>query len=926
MLGAMSAPSGTVTFLFTDIEGSTRLWQADETAMRAAVSRHDELIRKTVAEHGGTVFSTGGDGFGVAFPAASTALAAALAAQRILESEEWPTANPLRARMGIHTGEAELRDGDYFGTAVNRAARLTAIGHGGQVLVSSLTAELLGDGVALVDLGEQRLRDLDRPMQVFQAGEGSFSRLQSLDAFPGNLPLQVTSFVGREEERVRVRQALEPSRVVTLTGVGGVGKTRLALQVAAEVLPRFKDGAWLCELASLRDPDRLADAVAGVFKVSARPGRTLEESLLAYLSDQDLVLVLDNCEHLLRPVASLVAHIERACPGVAVLATSREGLNVRGEQILVVPSLGLPDDVHDIEVLAVCEAVQLFTDRARAVKADFAVDRSNAQGVAEICVRLDGVPLAIELAAARIGAMNPSELARRLDQRFRLLTGGDRVAIERHQTLRATIDWSYELLSASERRLLGRLSVFADGCTLEAAEAVCGHDPIEVDDVLDLLATLVARSLVVAHDSGPDTRYRLLETIRQYGEERLVNAGETDAMRGRHCDYYAEFAGQATREFYGPGQLEWGIRMAAEHDNMYLAMAFALDSQDLERALRLLCAVPPHWQQIDDPVAFDPKAVLALPGSLDHPGSARALMDSARRAWETGDYTLGIELADQAVELEERLGPCPGNVRLDIHRSNLRAVIATSVDRPDESAEWYFDAAERARSAGQDGLAAWELGGSAISLAWTDPDTAIARANQGLTLAGRAGGPISISANQLALALALAPSDPQRAATLLREADAFAFNNALHLLTVVFASGRLADWPATLRAAGRLLDLDRRSGTSARVALAGLFNFVARGLAETQPESAAVLQGAVRALLPPRVPQKSSLNTESGRPNSRAELMVRVRREATQLVARAVGETRTRDLRIQGERMDRDQACAFARTHIHDYLTAHPAR
>ena len=338
----MPAPSGTVTFLFTDIEGSTRLWQADETAMRAALSRHDELLRKTVADHDGVVFSTMGDGMAAAFSSASAAVAAAVAAKGLLEAEAWPIATPLKVRMGVNTGEAELRDGDYFGTAVNRTAWLMAVGHGGQVLCSAQTAGLVDTGDAFVDLGEQRLQDLDRPMRVLQVGDGNFAPLRSLDSFPGNLPLQLSSFVGRRKGIKRVAAALAESRLVTLTGVGGVGKTRLAMQVAAEVLPRFRDGAWLVELASVRDPDRVVDAVASVFRVSARPELGLEESLVAYLRDQELLLILDNCEHVLRAVARVVVAVEVSGPGVRVLATSREGLNIRGEQILSVPSLGLP--------------------------------------------------------------------------------------------------------------------------------------------------------------------------------------------------------------------------------------------------------------------------------------------------------------------------------------------------------------------------------------------------------------------------------------------------------------------------------------------------------------------------------------------------------------------------------------------------------
>jgi predicted ATPase/class 3 adenylate cyclase len=566
----MSAlPSGTVTFLFTDVEGSSRLWEQFPDAMRDALARHDEIVRSAIESHVGYVVKTTGDGAHAAFATAPDAVEAAVRAQVQLLGAVWPLPGGLRVRMGLHTGHAELREGDYYGPAVNRAARVAAAAHGAQIVISHATEELVRDalpvGVGLLDLGEHRLRDLSRPERVFQVTAPGlpreFAPLRTLDAFPGNLPLQVSSFVGREEELERVGDALVVSPIVTLTGVGGVGKTRLALQAAAEVLPRFGDGAWLCELQVVRDPDAVVDAVAGVFRVNTRPGSTLEESLLAYLRDQELLLVLDNCEHLLKPVARLVARVVASCPGVRVLATSREGLNVRGEQILVVPSLAVPEDTMTVDAWSGCEAVRLFSDRARAAKADFAVDGANAEAVGRICQRLDGVPLAIELAAARITAMNPVELGRRLDRRFRLLSGGERVAIERHQTLRAAIDWSYDLLDEAEQRLLARVAVFAGGWSLEAAEAACAGDPIEGDDVFELLASLVSRSLVVADDQGPDTRYRLLETIRQYGEERLADAGETDLLRRRHAEYYREFTAACRATCSGR------IRSSGEHDS-----------------------------------------------------------------------------------------------------------------------------------------------------------------------------------------------------------------------------------------------------------------------------------------------------------------------------------------------------------------------
>jgi predicted ATPase/class 3 adenylate cyclase len=923
--GMAELPTGTVTFLFTDIEGSTRRWEEHRDAMADALARHDAILEAAFLGHRGVVFSNTGDGMVAVFDSPHEAIASAFDAQLNLAEGAWPEeTGPLRVRMGIHTGEGVLVGDHYMNQPLNRCARLMAIGHGGQVLVSGATEPLvrggLPEGVGLTDLGEHRLRDLSEPIRVFQVRHGSlpatFPPLRGLEHYRGNLPLQHNVLVGRVEELARNAQALDASPVVTLTGVGGVGKTRLALQVAAEVLPRFKDGAWFCELASVRDPDRVADEVAGVFQVSARPGMSLEESLVAFFSDQSLLLVLDNCEHLLRPVAALVARIEGACPGVKVLATSREGLNVRGEQIMVVPSLGVPEEGAGLEVLAACEAVQLFTDRARAVKADFSVDPTNAEGVAQVCTRLDGVPLAIELAAARIGAMTPSELARRLDRRFRLLTRGDRVAIERHQTLRATIDWSYELLSDAEQRLLTRLSVFAGGFTLEAAEAVCAGGPIEFDDVLDLLASLVARSLVVAVATGTETRYRLLETIRQYGEERLAEAGEVDALRARHADHYIEFAGMAYRGMYGSKQLEWGTRFASEHDNLLAAMAFALDAQDVERAMGLLSAMPMRGVQFDNPVVFDSAAVLALKGAAEHPASARALLDRASSEWANGNRGVVLELIDQALEAEQRLGPASDPLGADIeaYASILRGVLAMASGSLAEAAEWYRLVAEHCRHTGLEGWEGGSLGLSAFCLAWVDPEAAIARATEGLTLARRSAiGGSALGYNLYALAVALAPSDPEQATALLAEADTVAPGNEVDLTWALFTATRLADWATALRSANRLLDRDRRSGAAGVTILLTVFSVAARCLAESQPETAGVLLGARGVAGPPPSVVAVELN-------SLVMLVIQIRQEATQLVVDALGEPRMLELSAQGEAMDRDQASAYARIHVTEYL------
>jgi predicted ATPase len=884
-----------VTFLFTDMEGSTRLWEEHGDSMGQALARHDEIIRAAIEAHGGFVFSTGGDGFAAVFARAAMALTAAQEAQNRLAGEAWPAGVTLQVRMGVHTGEAEERGKDYFGPTVNRASRLMGLGHGGQIVCSAATAEVV-KGAGLVDLGLHHLRDLSEPMRVFQVGQGVFSPLRSVESFPGNLPLQLSSFVGREEELARVAKALEVSRLVTLTGVGGVGKTRLALQTAAEVLPRFPDGAWLCELDAVRDPEMVAQAVAGAFGVAARPDGSWIESLVGFLRDQTVLLVLDNCEHLLRAVAHLVVALEGAGPGVRVLATSREGLNVAGEQLIQVPALGLPEDDPGLDV-AECESVRLFVERARLVKADFELDATNQADVAAVCRRLDGVALAIELAAARVPAMTPAELLGRLDRRFRLLSGGGRVALERQRTLRATIDWSYDLLGVSERRLLDRLAVFAGGFTLEAAEAVCAGDPIDVEDVFDLLAGLVARSLVDTMTSGVTTRYRLLETIRQYAEEHLAEAGGADGLRVRHADYFIDFAAIATPNMYGPGQPEWAARLARDRDNFQAAMAFSLARDDVERAMGLLCQTPAGFSRADSLVVFDPDAILALTDARQHPGSSRALYEAGDRLWTNGDYSGVMEMADQAEAALGRLGPAPGYEHVDIWCLRLRAVVSIDTGPLERAVELYLQAAERDRTSGRVAHAALWLGVAATLVGWTDPDTAAPLAAEGLALARQTGYPKAIHQNLVALALALAYSDAEQARQLLHEVLDVRYDST-SLMIACLVAGRLEDWPAVLQAASRWLQFDRRTGTTPRSFLSGIVSFVARALVPSQTEAAAVLHGAAPGLSATLGPAGTAI--------------VKARDQTTRLLTSSLGEPRLRELRSRGENMDYSQTCAYA--------------
>jgi predicted ATPase/class 3 adenylate cyclase len=645
----VGAPTGTVTFLFTDIEGSTRLWEEEPVAMRTALARHDEILRSVIEAHGGYVFSTGGDGFAVAFARAGDAVAAALVTQAALVAEEWPTSLRLRVRMGLHTGEAEERAGDYFGPALNRAARLMALGHGGQVLCSPATAELI-DGAELLDLGEYRLRDLSAPQRVFQVGAETFPPLRSIDAFPTNLSVQLTTFIGREEELKAVEAALEVHRVVTLIGVGGVGKTRLALQAGAELLVAFRDGVWLIELAPIGDSSLLPYVVASALRIQPREGVPVEESIREYLLTREALLVLDNCEHLLEPVSQLVDSWVRACTGVRVLATSREGLGVDGEQLWPVRPLPVATD-----------AIELFCDRARAVLPGFVSEGDAGRAVADICAHLDGIPLAIELAAARVASLGPSDIAERLGERFRLLTGGPRTRVERHQTLRAAIDWSWGLLDPASAAVFDRLSVFAGGFTLGAAESVVTGDGVEGVELVDLLSGLVAKSLVVADPQrGGTVRYLLLETLRQYGREHLDAASSGDWWRRSHAEHFARFVTAAGQAWKGADEQVWLHRIEAELDNLRAATAWAAAYGADEVAVTLTA---PLWMvnQLHPAWGLDAlaDAALATAGAETHRLLPALLAMAGRGALHRGDLDRARVLTQRAMVVGDEDGREP---------------------------------------------------------------------------------------------------------------------------------------------------------------------------------------------------------------------------------------------------------------------------
>ena len=505
--------------------------------------------------------------------------------------------------MGLHTCQAELRDGDYYGSAVNRAARLMSIANGGQIVLSLATEELAREGLpnelSLTDLGEHRLRDLTHAERVFQVcapGLASeFPRLRSLDAFLTNLPRQLTSFVGRDDEVTGVAEALGSSPLVTLTGVGGVGKTRLATQVAAEITPDFPDGVWLCELAGVNDGPGVAQLVATTLGVQQRGGVSLEACVVEFLRSRSVLIVLDNCEHVLDAGAQLAAAVLQGCPAVRVIATSREGLALEGEQVWPLRSLPVPGADETTQSIALFDAARLFADRASMARKGFVIDGSNVGAVAEICRRLDGIPLAIELAAARVSAMRPADIAARLGERFRLLTGGRRTAVERHQTLRATVDWSYSLLGESERVVFDRLGLFAGGFDAAAAEAVAAADGLEVWDVVDAMASLVDKSMLDDEEAADGTtRYRMLETLRQYALERLGESDDLDIWRRRHAEYYTLVAEEMGANLLGPDERAWRRKMDIELDNFRAAATWGLERDDVgdqDLAIRITAAL-----------------------------------------------------------------------------------------------------------------------------------------------------------------------------------------------------------------------------------------------------------------------------------------------------------------------------------------------
>lgn len=711
-----SHPTGTVTFLFTDIEGSTPLAQKYPAALPALLARHHAILEQSFQAHNGYVFQIIGDAFSVAFHTAADALDAALDAQRALVQEKWTPA-PIRVRMGIHTGaaQAERLDiiaGGYAGySTLARAQRVMSAAHGGQILLSNASAELLrGEltaGVTLRDMHEHRLKGLLNPEHLWQVTSTDlpqdFPPLQPLNTIPNNLPVQLTSFIGRAQEIAEVKRLLATTRMLTLTGMGGAGKTRLALQIAAEVLDEYSDGVWLIELAPISDPALVPQQIASVLGLRDESGRLLIVALGDYFGGKKTLLVLDNCEHLIDSAARTAEALLRACPNVKIVATSREALGIAGELAWSVPPLTLPDLQHlpPVEQLTEFEATRLFVERARLVHPTFVLTDQNAPYVAQICGRLDGIPLAIELAAARMKGLSVEEIANHLDDRFRLLTGGSRTAVPRQQTLRSAIDWSYQLLDVHERTLVCRLAVFVGGWTERDARGICADDRMEAENTLDVMLRLVDKSFVIADHENGETRYRFLETVRQYALEKLLESGETQVIRERHADWFRALAEEVNGPAQGRAAGDGFKRLDEQHDNLRAGLQWAIENHQTENALRWGEVLWVYW---------------------DHQGY----------------YREGLEWMKQILEL-----PQPHDPALDERRANVLIGASVLYGRPDEHAQarvFAQQALTLAQQVGNRVLAAraWRLVGTE-DLKLGHVSAAIRECEEGLALARESG-------------------------------------------------------------------------------------------------------------------------------------------------------------------------------------------
>jgi predicted ATPase/class 3 adenylate cyclase len=919
----MGLPQGTVTFLFTDLEGSTRRWEEHPAQMRDALAHHNAIVRGAIESHRGVVFSTMGDGMAAVFASARDAVRAVLAAQQELATEDWgEVTGPLAVRMGLLTDEGVLGGEHYLNQPLNRCARLMAAGHGGQTLVSGATELLvredLPDGCALMDLGEHRLRDLARPVRIFQlTGPGlrrDFPPLRTLEGFAGNLPVQLSSFIGRVGELDQLAAALQRSPLVTVTGPGGVGKTRLALHAAADQLPSFGEGAWLCELHPAGDQETMAQVVLGALRARPRPGLSTADSVVEFLRTRTaLLLVLDNCEHLASAAAALAADILHSCRGVRILATSQQPLGVGGEQVFGLRPLSLPPPEAGLAAAGASDAVSLFAQRAAAARGDFSLTPSNVAAVGEICRRLDGIPLAIELAAARVAALRPAEIAGLLDERFRLLTRGRADAADRQQTLQATVEWSYALLGDIDRRVFGCLGVFPASFDAAAAVSVADAAGLQQWDVLDSLTNLVGKSMV-AEEEGPDqtSRYRLLETMRAYARQQLA-VGDLRRLRHRHAEHYAVFAERAGLELVGPAQLEWQPRIQAERDNLQAAVTWALTSGDEAHplAFRIVAALAAFAAISPSTAGGWAEACAAQIGAC--PPELRGMVTAAA-AW-TAFFASDLPLARRRAEDVLHDPALSDPISLGV----LRMVLAqtyTLTGQPERAVSIAREGRREAVETGFEFLVGDFL--VAEAMAWTaanDHEAAWQPAMEAVELARRVQNPALSAFAFCAAAGAIWPGDPQTALMLIEDSlvltRAGAFDPMLGtaLTWTGFIRAQTGDLPGALAVLQEAMAQQHADGT--RLLLGMTLQIAAAVLARLgEAEPALVLSGAFSAHFPQDI---SAVHEDE-------KLGIG---EAQALARRALGEAAYRAALARGATMDDDQVVGYAQSEFPRLVARH---
>jgi predicted ATPase/class 3 adenylate cyclase len=873
-----SLPIGTVTFLFTDIEGSTRLLQTLGPDYEDLLERHAVILRQALAEHEGVEVSTEGDAFFAVFRSVASAVAAAVSAQRALAEEQWPGDHRVRVRMGLHTGEGRLGGDTYVGLDVHRAARIAAAGHGGQVLLSETSGVLvettLPESVTLRDLGIHRLKDLDQPEHLSQliipGLDQEFPAIRTLET-PSNLPAELTSFVGRQREVDEGSELLATARLLTLTGPGGIGKTRLALRIAAGRRSAYGDGVFFVDLAPLTDPALVGPTVARSLGLSEQPQRPIMELLKDHLESRETLLVLDNFEHLLT-AREVVTDLLAAAPRLKVLVTSRSSLNLYGEQEFPVPPLTLPDAraVGDLDRVSKNEAVALFIERARAAKPAFRITNENAAAVAQTCVRLDGLPLAIELAASRVRVLEPGEILARLEQRLPLLTTGASDLPERQRTLRGAIGWSYELLESPQKLLFGRLAIFAGGCTLEAAEAICNPGGELGLDTLEGMASLVDQSLVQTMAEAGETRFGMLETIREYARERLEADRDLEIGR-RHILYFRDLAELGERHFLGPDQVSWLDRFEREHDNVRAALSRAVDTGQATEGLQLGAALWRFWFQ-------------------------RGYLREGR-AWL--EQLLRLQ-PDGAIHARAKAFGALGGLTYWLADADATQVAYDSAGR------LYRELGAREAEA----EAMYNL--AFVPVMRGDLSASRERFEQSLVLARDTGRADLVAKNQLSLGIALREAgDPkgamslfEEAVTSFREADD-RFQLAWGLLEMATTRHALGQWPAAwngfLDALGLFADARVLPGIGASLEIASVFASVEGRHAEAVRIAAAA----------------AALRETTG---ATAPLALTPQRDVERAARRAIGDEAVETALAEGRRMTLDEAIEYGRTFAQSHV------